>query len=124
MSQFWGFPAIIKSIIINVIFTIKKKLQSQDYLQEPTGTCNIFTIGIPGAGGEDLGGGFDGGRIEGLDFALASNFATSSGKAGLGFPASISCKYIHFSPLVQPPEDAKYAHCLGIFPGFPTVAFG
>ena len=75
-------------------------------------------------GGDDLGGGFDGGRKEGLDLALASNLATSSGRAGFGFPTSNSCRYIHLSPLVHPPGDAKYAHCFGIFPGLPTPAFG
>ena len=30
---------------------------------------------------------------------------------------------MHLSPLVHPPGDA-YAHCFGIFPGLPTVAFG
>ena len=79
-------------------------------------------MGIPCVGGDDLGGGFDGGRKEGLDLALASNFATSSGRAGFGFPASNSCRYMHLSPLVHPPGDAKYAHCLGIFPGLPTLA--
>ena len=64
------------------------------------------------------------GRKEGLDLALASNLATSSGRAGFGFPPSNSCKYMHLSPLVHPPDDAKYAHCFGIFPGLLTPAFG
>ena len=64
----------------------------------------------------------DGGRNDGLDLALASNLATSSGRAGFGLPASSSCKYIHLSPLVHPPGDAKYAHCFGIFPGLLTVS--
>ena len=58
-------------------------------------------------GGDALGGGLDGGRNDGLDLARASNFATSSGRAGFGLPASISCRYIHLSPLVHPPGDAK-----------------
>ena len=39
-------------------------------LTGPTGTCNIFTIGVPGTGGDDLGGGFEGGRNDGLVLAL------------------------------------------------------
>ena len=63
--------------------------------------------GYSWCGGDDLGGGFDGGRKEGLDLALASNFATSSGRAGFGFPASISCKYMHLSPLAHPVTSSR-----------------
>ena len=82
-----------------------------------------WTTRVPVAGEDGLGGGFHGGRNDGLDLALASNLAMSSGRAGFGFPASNSCKYIHLSPPVHPPGDAKYAHCFAIFPGLLTVAF-
>ena len=81
MMQLWGRVRREESLPDS-----HNKCQNRSFL---TMFSNIFTVGAPVVDGA-FAGGFDGGRKDGLAIARASNFATSSGKAGFGFPASIS----------------------------------
>ena len=73
-------PDSIKSIIINSIFTIIIDCKVE-LLIGPIGACNIFTTGVLGTGGDDLGGGFDGGLNNrfGTKRTLCSRHDPSSG---------------------------------------------